>query len=201
MDAVLCFGGPQSANDDELPWMASLLDFIRDAHAAGLPMFGVCLGSQVFARALGGTVTTMEQGPRLGWAGIDLTPDGREDPLHKGQPWQWMQFHWNRDTVSELPDGARVLARGDRDDIQTWRLGVRTYGVQHHPEIESRQVADWAEDDADLLRTTGTDVAQLHADTERYYQSFERLTDRYFETIAMLLMPLDRRLPHAATMP
>ncbi|HBZ97309.1 MAG TPA: methyltransferase type 11, partial [Phycisphaerales bacterium] len=136
VDAVLCFGGPQSANDDGLPWMASLLEFIRAAQDAEIPMFGVCLGSQLFARALGGTVESMDEGPRLGWAGVDLSPDGREDPLHKGLPWNWMQFHWNRDTVKELPDGARVLSRGDRGDVQGWRLGVRTYGVQYHPEIE-----------------------------------------------------------------
>ena len=119
-------------------WMEPLLDFIRAAHDAEIPLFGVCLGSQLFARALGGTVESMEEGPRLGWAGVDLSPDGREDPLHKGLPWNWMQFHWNRDSVRELPGGARVLSRGDRGDVQGWRLGVRTYGVQYHPELKSR---------------------------------------------------------------
>ena len=112
-----------------------------------------------------------------------------------------MQFHWNRDTVQELPDGARILSRGDRGDIQGWRLGVRTYGVQHHPEIDTSQVTAWADDDADLLRATGLDIASLDADTERNFPEFERLTDRFFEAIAMLLMPLDRRLPHAARLP
>tara|TARA_Y100000589_G_scaffold253980_1_gene242770 strand:+ start:15755 stop:16495 length:741 start_codon:yes stop_codon:yes gene_type:complete len=201
VDAVLCFGGPQSANDDGLPWMAPLLDFIRAAHDAEIPMFGVCLGSQLLARALGGTVTEMEQGPRLGWAVVDLSPDGREDPLHKGLPWKWMQFHWNRDTVGELPAGARVLSRGDRGDVQGWRLGVRTYGVQYHPEVDAGQIEAWTADDAELIRELGLDVAALEVDTDRQFAHFERLTDRYFETIAMLLMPLDRRQQYAAHMP
>ena len=201
VDAVLCFGGPQSANDDALPWMEPLLDFIRNTHAAGIPMFGVCLGAQLFARALGGTVAAMEQGPRLGWAGIDLSPEGREDPLHKGLPWNWMQFHWNRDAVQDLPPGARVLSRGDRGDVQGWRLGVRTYGVQYHPEIDAGQIEAWKTDDADLIREAGLDAAVIEVDTERHFAQFERLTDRYFDTIAMLLMPLDRRQQHAAHMP
>ena len=164
-------------------------------------MFGVCLGSQLLARALGGTVTEMEQGPRLGWAGVDLSPDGREDPLHKGLPWNWMQFHWNRDTVGELPAGARVLSRGDRGDVQGWRLGVRTYGVQYHPEVDAGQIEAWTADDAELIRELGFDVAALEVDTDRQFAQFERLTDRYFETIAMLLMPLDRRQQYAAHMP
>jgi GMP synthase (glutamine-hydrolysing) len=201
VDAVLCFGGPQSSNDDSLPWMEPLQEFLRNAHAAGVPIFGVCLGSQILARALGGSVQTMAEGPRLGWAPTDLTPDGREDPLHKGQPWQGMQFHWNRDAAHDLPAGARVLSRGDRGDIQSWRLGVRSYGVQHHPEIEPAQVGAWAEDDAQTVREIGLDIEGLHADTVRHYAEFERLTDRFFETIAMLLMPLDRRLHLAGRLP
>jgi len=143
----------------------------------------------------------MDKGPRLGWESVGLTPDGREDPLHKGQPWQAMQFHWNRDTIDELPAGARVLSRGDRGDVQGWRLGVRSYGVQHHPEIESDQVGAWAEDDAQLVRETGLDLVGLHAETQRHFAEFARLSDRFFETIAMLLMPLDRRLHLAGHLP
>ncbi|MAB82732.1 MAG: hypothetical protein CMJ24_04755 [Phycisphaerae bacterium] len=201
VDAVLCFGGPQSSNDDSLTWMEPLQQLLRDACGAGVPVFGVCLGSQILARAFGGTVQTMAEGPRLGWSSVEMTPEGREDPLYKGQPWQGMQFHWNSDTVHELPEGACVLSRGDRGDVQAWRLGVRAYAVQHHPEIVRAQVAAWEQDDAELVARVGLDAAAMHSDTERHYQEFERLTDRFFETIAMLLMPLDRRLHLAAHMP
>ena len=52
-----------------------------------------------------------------------------------------------------------------------------------------------------IVIVIGLDVAAIEVETDRYFAQFERLTDRYFETIAMLLMPLDRRQQHTARMP
>ena len=93
IDAIACLGGPQSSNDDTIPWMADLLDLLRTAHAVGVPVLGICLGSQVLARALGGRVDAMPNGPRHGWSNVELTPTGREDPMHKGLPWSMACFH------------------------------------------------------------------------------------------------------------
>lgn len=193
LDAVLCLGGPQSANDDSISWMADLLDLLRHAHESGVPVLGICLGCQVLARALGGRVGPMPNGPRNGWSNVELTSDGREDPLHKGLPWSMTSFHWNTDCVVDLPKEARTLACGLDGEVQAWTLGVRTYGLQHHPEIDREQIGQWAEDDADLLRERGVDVPGLQAASDEQFSTFERLSNRFFESVAMLLMPLDRR--------
>jgi GMP synthase (glutamine-hydrolysing) len=193
VDALLCLGGPQSANDDEIAWMPDVLALMKAAHVAGIPILGVCLGCQLLARALGGTVGAMPNGPRNGWGHVELTPDGREDPLHKGLPWSMMSFHWNNDCVVELPPDAHRLAVGADGDVQAWMLGVSTYGVQHHPEIDREQIGQWAADDAALLTERGVDVAELQSMSDREFDAFERLSNRFFESVAMLLMPLDRR--------
>ena len=193
VDAVACLGGPQSANDDTLEWMPAVLDLLRAAHASGVPVLGICLGCQLLARALGGRVDSMPNGSRHGWSPVELSPAGREDPVHKGLPWSMTSFHWNNDCVVELPPDAATLAHGVDGEIQVWMSGIRSYGVQHHPEIDREQVDLWAADDADLLRERGVELDTLQADTDRHFDEFHRLTNRFFEAVAMLLMPLDRR--------
>src|ERR1035438_2598388 len=52
---LILMGGPMSANDD-LPWVPHELAAIREAVLRGIPVLGVCLGSQLIARALGARV-------------------------------------------------------------------------------------------------------------------------------------------------
>ncbi len=201
IDAIACLGGPQSANDDSLDWLPPVLALLRAAHESGVPVLGICLGCQLLARALGGRVDAMPNGPRHGWSAVDLSPVGREDPMHKGLPWSMMSFHWNNDCVVDLPADAAALAHGADGEIQAWMCGVRTYGLQHHPEIDREQIEQWAADDAELLAQRGVDLEAIRADTELHFDEFLRLTNRYFETVAMLLMPLDRRSTAVAHLP
>ncbi len=39
---------------ENLPWMLTLQDMVRDIRAAGLPLVGICFGHQIIAEALGG---------------------------------------------------------------------------------------------------------------------------------------------------
>ena len=121
--------------------------------------------------------------------------------MHKGLPWSMACFHWNNECVVDLPPDAQALAHGVDGEIQAWMSGIRTYGLQHHPEIDLEQVDLWAADDADLLRELGVDVVGLREDSDRNFDEFHRLTNRYFEAVAMLLMPLDRRSSVAAHLP
>jgi GMP synthase-like glutamine amidotransferase len=55
-----------SAND-EYPWTQPVLSLMRDAVDARGPVIGHCLGGQMLARALGGTVSAQPgEGDRLG---------------------------------------------------------------------------------------------------------------------------------------
>ena len=55
-DGYVITGSPASVNDDNLPWIGQLLDFIRAVHTARQPLIGLCFGHQAVARALGGQV-------------------------------------------------------------------------------------------------------------------------------------------------
>jgi GMP synthase (glutamine-hydrolysing) len=153
---------------------------------------GLCLGSQLLGRALGGTVSRLEA-PEVGWHEVTLTPTGCEDPLHAGIAWTSVQPHWHQDHVSELPAGARLLSSSTRCPTQAWAVGLRTYGFQYHPEIEASAMERWAEQDPDMLRAGGLTLDQLRQQTETHYPTCARLADRLFQSIALLLIPVDRR--------
>ncbi len=191
-DGIVSTGGNYSADDSE-PWLAPEMKLLRLADEAQLPVIGICLGSQVLARALGGEVGPMEGGIELGWHEVALTPAGAEDPLYAGIAWTSMQFHWHQDQVTKMPDGARVLATSQRCRTQAWACGLRTYGFQYHPEVYADTPAAWAARHPDDLLKAGITLDQLKSWTAESYPTFERLSCRLFESIALLLVPSDRR--------
>ena len=194
-DGIVSTGGNFSANDNE-PWLEPEMKLLVQADEAQLPVIGICLGAQVLARALGGEVGPTnggEGGIELGWHEVALTPAGADDPLYAGIAWTSMQFHWHRDEVTKMPDGARVLATSQRCQAQAWTCGLRTYGFQYHPEVYAETAAAWAALHPDDLDKAGITLDELKTRTAEHYPSFERLSRRLFESIAMLLVPSDRR--------
>jgi GMP synthase-like glutamine amidotransferase len=192
VDAVVTTGGRQSPLDDH-PWVEPQLQYLRRAHAAGLPVIGLCLGCQLLARALGGEVAPMADGIELGWHDVSLTPSGAEDPLHAGIAWEAPQLHWHRYEVKEVPPGARILAGSQRCRVQTWALGLRTYGIQYHPEVYPETVVTWAAESPQDLDEAGIKPDLLRAQTRELYRPYARRRDRLFESIALSLVPADRR--------
>jgi GMP synthase-like glutamine amidotransferase len=192
VDGVVTSGGRQSALDDH-PWMEPELRCLQQAHEAGLPLVGLCLGSQLLARALGGEVGDVEGGIELGWHDVTLTAVGAEDPLLAGIPWTALQLHWHRQQVVQVPPGARVLATSQRCSVQAWALGLRAYGFQYHPEVYPETIDAWAAQEPRDLDEAGIKLDLLRSQTKEYYAPFARLADRLFESMALLLMPADRR--------
>lgn len=191
VDGAVTLGGPQSANANDA-WVADELRFLRAVHEASLPVVGICLGSQLLARALGGEVSTMDRA-EIGWHDIRLSPAGREDPLFAGIGWTHRQFHWHHDEVTKLPPGARPLASSAHCKVQAWGAGLRTYAFQFHPEIDLGSIEQWMRQSPDELATAGMDAATLRAQSEEAYPAFERVTRRLFESLALFVMPIDRR--------
>ncbi len=193
VDGIVSCGGTPSANDDSLEWLAGEMDLIRAAHEHCLPVVGLCLGGQIATRALGGTVAQRDDGMHLGWAEVSLTPTGREDPLHAGIAWTSPQFHWNREHVVAPPKGARVLATSPNCAIESWALGLRTYALQYHPEIRRETIDVWIDDDPYALEEAKLTRDELANATDKHIATMQRLADRLFTSMALVLMPVDRR--------
>ncbi|MHC5022483.1 MAG: type 1 glutamine amidotransferase [Planctomycetota bacterium] len=193
VDGVISCGGPQDTTGDSDEWVQGQMEILRAADRRGLPIVGICAGCQLLARALGGTVTRMVNDIEFGWHEVELNHVGREDPVYAGIGWKTMQFHAHRLEVSKLPEGARLLASSSRCNVQAWAKGLRTYGIQYHPEIFPERIDDWIDDDPALLTESGLSRDDVRRQTEQHYPALERLSRRLFESIALFLMPVDRR--------
>lgn len=140
-DGVIIFGGAPSANDDsEHPWVIPELDFIEQCLEHQVGFFGICLGAQMLARALGATISCHPSGAtEIGQCLIEPTAAG-----HSFLPEPMTVMQWHREGF-ELPAGAVNLARSDVFENQAFRLNEIVYGVQFHPEVNVPSLAIWQE--------------------------------------------------------
>jgi len=141
---LIFMGGPMSANDD-LAYLRHEIACIRQAVDRGQPVLGVCLGSQLLAKALGARVYK-NSAKEIGWFDVELTDSGRRDPVLSGLDSPETVFHWHGETF-DLPDGADWLAYSEQCRHQAFRVGSITYGLQFHLEVTPEMIADWCRQD------------------------------------------------------
>lgn len=167
-DAIIVFGGAMHPDQDERhQWLRRELRFLAGELERGTPVFAVCLGAQLLARAAGARVLPAPK-PEVGWHEVELTGAGAADPVSASLPERFEAFQWHSYT-HELPEGAVELARS-RVCTQAFRLG-RAVGVQFHPEVTSGHVERWlGEDPADV-----PEAAALREETARRIGTWNEL--------------------------
>ncbi|MFZ5750874.1 MAG: type 1 glutamine amidotransferase [Pseudomonadota bacterium] len=149
-DALVVLGGEQSAvDDDRFPYLPRLARLMRAFGEADRAVLGICLGSQLLARAWGGA-NRLGAAPEFGWRGVELTEAGRGDPLLAGLPGAFPIFQWHNDTFT-LPEGAVRLARNGAAENQAFRVGRASYGTQFHFEMSRSVIEAMARDWRDTM--------------------------------------------------
>jgi GMP synthase-like glutamine amidotransferase len=140
---IVAMGGAMGAYEEEAhPWLAAEKRLIAEAVAGGVPFWGVCLGAQLLASALGAAVTP-GPAPELGVLEVELTAQAAEDPVFEAAPRRFRTLQWHGDTY-ELPAGAVQLARSAGYEQQAFAVGP-AYGVQFHLEVDGRLASEWME--------------------------------------------------------
>lgn len=133
-------GGPMSVNDtDRYPRLAEEIAWLREAVEAELPVLGICLGSQLLARALGAEVTP---GPakEIGFAPIEVLEPS--DPVVGPLAPSTSVLHWHGE-VFDLPPGASALARSEPTEVQAFRAGPCAWGLLFHAEADGALIEQW----------------------------------------------------------
>ena len=138
-------------------WLRPELRYLERRLELGTPLLGVCLGSQLIARAAGARVFRAAE-PEVGWLPVEVSEAGAADPVTSELPSRFDAFQWHHYT-HDLPDGAVELARSPVC-LQAYRLGA-AWGVQFHPEVRAQQVAAWLAEDPDDV----ADAAALRAES------------------------------------
>lgn len=156
---LVFMGGPMSVNDP-LPWIEPACCLIRAAIAADLPVLGHCLGGQLIARALGGTVTKNPL-KEIGWGPVRVldTPAAR---LWFGDLDGFESFHWHGETFS-IPPGAERLLESDLCPNQAYARG-KTLGMQCHVEMTEAMIRRWCIEGArEIAAASGPGVQTAQA--------------------------------------
>lgn len=145
---IIAMGGPMGVGDaDSITWLASEIAFLREALDAGVPVWGVCLGSQLLAAALDAEVYPGEL-PEVGVLEVTFADDAAADPVWgevAGAAATLPALQWHSDTF-DLPAGSRLLASSDSYPHQMFRYD-RSYGIQFHLEADSSLASSWLDVD------------------------------------------------------
>ena len=177
-DGLAMFGGPQHAEDDAgYPYLADAARLARAFHRVGRPVLGVCLGSQVLARALGARVR--RQGwTEVGFTELEPTPAAGDDPLLSGiGPVRILEHH---EDSFDIPPGATLLMTGKRCRNQAFRLDG-SYGFQCHFECSTELWKEWWPQMSDALREVDPGY---HADWPADFARHEAGSLTFCETIS-----------------
>ena len=167
-DAIVVLGGGQNALDDEAyPYIPSLLSLMRDFTSRDKAVLGICLGSQLLARAHGGR-NIIGTASEFGWSPVSVTGEGAADPLLREVPQDFRIFQWHDDTFT-LPAGALRLATGSVAENQAFRIGRATYGFQFHFEADTNLVRDWSRDFAGTIASRRPHWQDQYPQDERDY--------------------------------
>ena len=160
---LVFMGGPMSVNDD-LPWIAPVLELIRDAVRRDLPTLGHCLGGQLIARAFGGEVTRAGV-PEIGWGEVRVADNAVAGEWF-GALEAFEAFHWHGETFSIPPGGTRLLSSANCEN-QAFALG-KHFGLQCHVEMTEDLVRAWCRGGRDEIeRSAASPGVQTQEEIQR----------------------------------
>ena len=131
-------GGPMSVNDD-LPWIAPLLELARNAVRNDIPLLGHCLGGQLMSKAFGGEVRANPV-KEIGWGEVRVAANEVAREWLGDLP-AFESFHWHGETFS-IPPGATRVMESAHCINQGFALG-RHFGMQCHVEMTPEMIESW----------------------------------------------------------
>jgi len=180
-DFLLIMGGPMSVNDSD-PWIAEELEFLQEAIAKGIPILGICFGSQLLAKAVGGAVAP---GPsvEIGMVPVTVTNEGQVDPVFSHGPSTFQVFQWHGEGISLPPEIPALVASADFP-VQAFRVGERCYGLLFHPEMEEAGMQALCRECPDDVQKGGISPETICTQAQPHLPMLHQLADRLIGHLA-----------------
>ena len=185
---VIVFGSSYNVDQaDEQPLIKEARELTLDAIDRGVPYLGICFGAQLLAWSLGRDVVRAPE-REVGYEPIGPTPAADDDPLLGHYALGDRVFQWHMDTY-ELPEGATLLATGQRVRNQAYRVGDRNWGVQWHLDVDRPEVDLWLgsfeqQPGHDLEAMWGKAADTVRAEADRFHSTHERKGREVFARFA-----------------
>lgn len=164
-DLLIVLGGPIGVADEEIyPFLKPELEVITERVTADRPTLGVCLGAQLMAVAIGGSV-----GPgtaaEIGYAAVTLTDAGRDSVL---APLEDVPvLHWHGDVITTPPE-IPPLATTTVCAHQAFARGSNLLALQFHLEAEPSSLESWLVGHTYELSKGGISINGLRDDAAKY---------------------------------
>lgn len=138
-DMLIILGGPMGVYDEErFPWLVHEKAFIKETIRQQKLVFGICLGAQLVAEALGGKVIRNKY-KEIGWHPVKMTKDSQNSVFFKQFPQKYVPFHWHGDTF-ELPDEVKTVAISLGCVNQAFEYSGHVIGLQFHLESSNDSI-------------------------------------------------------------
>jgi GMP synthase (glutamine-hydrolysing) len=165
-DLAVFLGGPISVNDTgNYPFLSDEIAVAKTRVACAKPTLGICLGAQILACAIGGSVRP-GSAKEIGWAPIDLTLSGQDSVL--GPLGNVPVLHWHGE-ICQLPPETTSLAHTPACAAQAFIPGQNALALQFHIEAGADGIESWLVGHTEeIAQTPGITVARLRAETRQY---------------------------------
>ncbi|MGZ3769055.1 MAG: type 1 glutamine amidotransferase [Bdellovibrio sp.] len=163
---VICGGSMDTFEEDKYPWLKTEKAYIAELIQRNIKIFGLCLGAQLLAEMLGGSIYK-----HVGWE-IGFVPVQIEQKSFLNV------FHWHQYSF-QLPPGAQLLAQGDYCYNQAFTYGNHIVGTQFHPE----STVDWILECADCVKEIHFGLVQTPSQIRDQVFLQKKLQDWYFKQL------------------
>lgn len=184
LDWLIVLGGPMNIHEhDRFPWLIPEKLFIRDACVKNKKVLGICLGAQLVADVLGGSVGRNLE-PEIGWFKVFLNDEAAKLTLFVDFPASFEAFHWHGDTFT-CPPGATPLMSSEACPRQAFSWGAgRVLALQFHLEVELADARRWLREDPPSPGRYVQTAAEMLRDPARFAGN-TRLMRRLLQRMAV----------------
>ena len=143
---LIILGAAESANDN-LSYLLDEQKLIRKSVEKKIPVLGICLGSQLIAKAFGAKVFPGSKKEIGFYNDIEIDNNSK---LFSGISSPMTVFHWHEDTFS-LPDNSTRIAHSKNYHNQAFQL-ESAVALQFHLEVNKDLVELWLDKAKDSLK-------------------------------------------------